>query len=299
MNVLSLFDGISCGRIALEKSGIKIDKYYASEINKHAIQVSKHNYHDIIQLGDIKDFELWDIDWESIDLVIGGSPCQGFSFAGKQLNFEDPRSKLFFIFLDICKKVAYHNPTMKFLLENVRMKKESLDVISELMGVQPIFICSSSFSAQKRKRWYWTNINVKNIPKNNLCLDDILESRVEDYLYLNEKQINRAIEKHKAQVHKTGSKMGTVKFPTPRNEKSKCLTALVIKGDRSVTHIQDEKGIRILSPLEREKLQTLPDNYTNCVSDRHRVEMIGSGWTIDVIAHIFSSISNSFPATFK
>lgn len=134
MNVLSLFDGISCGRIALERAGFTSVKYYASEIDKFAIKVSERNYPDIIRLGDVQNWKDWNIDWGSIDLLIGGSPCQGFSYAGKQLNFEDPRSKLLFVYVDILNHIKSMNPKVKFLLENVKMKKEWTDVISSLLG---------------------------------------------------------------------------------------------------------------------------------------------------------------------
>ena len=157
MNVLSLFDGISCGQVALERAGIKIDKYYASEIDKYAIQITQKNYPNTIQLGDITMINESVLNsLPKIDLLIGGSPCQGFSVAGKQLNFGDPRSKLFFEFVRIKEilKPKY------FLLENVKMKKEYQDVISKYLGVEPIEICSSKFSAQQRKRLYWTNIPI-------------------------------------------------------------------------------------------------------------------------------------------
>jgi DNA-cytosine methyltransferase len=152
MNVLSLFDGMSCGMIALDRLGIKVDNYYASEIDKYAMQVSAANYPEIIQVGDITKLDLSTLP--KIDLVMGGSPCQGFSFAGKQLAFDDPRSALFFEFV---KCVEALKPKY-FLLENVKMKKEYLDIISEYMGVEPIFIQSSLVSAQSRQRYYWTNI---------------------------------------------------------------------------------------------------------------------------------------------
>lgn len=131
MNVLSLFDGMSCGQIALNRIGIKPTKYYASELDKYAIKVTQANYPDTMQLGDVTKWREWDIDWSSIDLLIGGSPCQGFSFAGKQLAFDDPRSKLFFVYVDILNHIKSVNPSVKFLLENVKMKKEYLDVITE------------------------------------------------------------------------------------------------------------------------------------------------------------------------
>ena len=154
INVLSLFDGISCGQVALERAGIKVDKYYASEIDKNVIKVTQHNYPNTIQLGDVSSWKEWNIDWSSIDLVMGGSPCQGFSNAGKGLNFEDPRSILFFVFVDILNHIKKLNPNVKFLLENVKMKKEWKDIISSFMGVEPVFINSALVSAQNRQRLY-------------------------------------------------------------------------------------------------------------------------------------------------
>ena len=171
LNVLSLFDGMSCGRIALQRAGIKVENYFASEIDKHAIQVTQHNYPNTIQIGDVTKVKVSDLP--KIDLLIGGSPCQGFSFAGKQLNFDDPRSKLFFEFVRLKNEC---NPTY-FLLENVKMKKEYEDIITEYLGVKPIEICSSLFSAQQRKRLYWTNINVdlSKLPKSNNVIADVLD----------------------------------------------------------------------------------------------------------------------------
>ena len=169
--VLSLFDGMSCGRIALERAGIKVENYFASEIDKHAIKVTQHNFPNTIQLGSVIDIKGTDLP--QVDLLIGGSPCQGFSFAGKQLNFEDPRSKLFFEFVRLKNEC---NPTY-FLLENVKMKKEWQDIITKELGVEPIEICSSLFSAQQRKRLYWTNINVdlSKLPKSNNVIADVLD----------------------------------------------------------------------------------------------------------------------------
>src|SRR5210317_958564 len=163
MVVLSLFDGCSMARVALQRAGIPVTKYYASEIDEYAMQVSEKNYPGIIQLGSIEDWQSWDI--EKPDLIIGGSPCQGFSFAGKQLNFKDERSKLFFEFVRILKDIKKVNPDVKFLLENVKMKKESQNIISSFLGVEPIEINSSLVSAQNRKRLYWTNIEGAELPK--------------------------------------------------------------------------------------------------------------------------------------
>ena len=179
MKVLSLFDGISAGQLALQRAGIAVDAYYASEVDKYAISVTQNAYPNTIQLGDVTKWREWDIPWGEIDLVIGGSPCQGFSFAGKQLNFDDPRSALFFVFVDICHRVADDNPKMRFMLENVRMKKEYQDVISGYFGVQPIPINSSLVSAQNRYRLYWTNIpNVTQPEDRGILLKDIIQHDV-------------------------------------------------------------------------------------------------------------------------
>ena len=175
MNVLSLFDGMSCGQIALNRIGIKPKNYYASELDKYAIKVTQTNYPDTIQLGDVTAWREWDIDWSSIDLLIGGSPCQGFSFAGKQLAFDDPRSKLFFVYVDILNHIRSVNPNIKFMLENVKMKKEYLDVISEQIGVQPVFINSALVSAQNRQRYYWANWEFGQPEDKGVVLADILE----------------------------------------------------------------------------------------------------------------------------
>ena len=154
MIVLSLFDGISCGRLALERANIKINKYFSSEIDKYAIDISKKNYPDIIQLGDINDWKNWNINWSEIDLLIGGSPCQGFTFSGNRLNFDDPRSKLFFVYVDILNHIKSLNSNIKFLLENVKMEKKWKDLITSIIGVEPILINSNLFSAQNRQRYY-------------------------------------------------------------------------------------------------------------------------------------------------
>ena len=173
MNILSLFDGMSCGQIALERANIKVNKYYASEIDKYAIKVTQHNYPKTIQLGDVTQVNGCDLD--NIDLLIGGSPCQGFSFAGKQLNFEDTRSKLFFEYARLLKECK----PKYFLLENVRMKQEYQDVISEYLGVKPIMINSALVSAQNRVRLYWTNIpNIEQPEDKGIVLKDVLERGV-------------------------------------------------------------------------------------------------------------------------
>jgi DNA-cytosine methyltransferase len=214
MNVLSLFDGMSCGMIALDRLGIKVDNYYASEIDKYAMQVSAANYPEIIQVGDITKLDLSTLP--KIDLVMGGSPCQGFSFAGKQLAFDDPRSALFFEFVKCVKEL---NPKY-FLLENVKMKKEYLDIISEYMGVEPIFINSSLVSAQSRQRYYWTNIpNVTPPEERGIVLRDILEDQVGSEHYVGDNmqknynggnQLNPNYKSQANTIHNEDKKSGTI-----------------------------------------------------------------------------------------
>jgi DNA (cytosine-5)-methyltransferase 3A len=187
MNVLSLFDGMSCGQIALNKLGIKYDKYFAAEIDKYAMQVTQHNFPDTVQLGDVQFVTKETFGTHKIDLLIGGSPCQGFSFAGKQLNFEDPRSVLFFEFVRLLKELK----PKYFLLENVKMKKESQDIISKYLGCEPIEINSSLVSAQTRKRLYWTNIPNINQPEDKgIILKDIIEPYVDEKYYPGQKLLD-------------------------------------------------------------------------------------------------------------
>lgn len=287
MNVLSLFDGVSCGRVALERCGFEINKYYAAEIDKYAITVATNNYLDTIHIGDVT--KVFAKDLEQIDLLIGGSPCQGFSFAGKQLNFEDPRSKLFFEFVRLLKECK----PKYFFLENVKMKKEYRDVISKYLGVQPVFVDSSNFSAHNRPRWYWTNIpNAKEAKRvtSGKTIKDILCDDITQDLYLNPEQINRGVAKGKPQKFSTGSSCGAVAFPTPLDRKVKSLTVVCIRGSREVTHIEDDYGIRVLSRNEKELAQTLPINYTAGVSYDKASQMLGNGWTVDAICEFFKHI---------
>ena len=291
INVLSLFDGISCCRVALNRANIQVDKYYASEIDKYAIQVAQRNYPNTIQLGDINNWRNWNIDWASIDLVAGGSPCQGFSNAGKGLNFDDPRSALFFVFVDILNHIRNVNPNVKFLLENVKMKKEWVNVITEYLGVEPLLINSSLVSGQVRRRLYWTNIPVDYLPiDKGINLIDVLQKNVEYKYYLSDKMIKYVMSR--------GTKNFYVK-PEINLEKARPLTTAPNKRAGTTTYVSDDfvnggdkSKIRRLTPIEFERLQNLPDNYTYLTGhkfeDGKRYKAIGNGWTVDVIAHIFS-----------
>ena len=180
MKVLSLFDGIGTGRLSLERAGINVDKYYASEIDKNAITIAKTNYSDIIELGSVLNWRNWDIEWNTIDLLIGGSPCTSFSSAGKQQGFNG-ESKLFFEYRDILNYLKSINPNIKFLLENVIMKKEWEEVITNEVGVKPILIDSSLLSAQQRKRNYWFNWKIEYPEDKHIELKDILDNK--DFCY--------------------------------------------------------------------------------------------------------------------
>jgi DNA (cytosine-5)-methyltransferase 3A len=357
MNILSLFDGMSCGQIALNKLGIKYNNYFACEIDKYAIQTAQKNYPNTQQLGDVTKLDATTLP--KIDLLIGGSPCQGFSFAGKQLNFDDPRSKLFFEFVRILNEVRIKNPDVKFLLENVKMKKEFSDIISEHMGVEPIRINSSLVSAQNRLRLYWTNIGGIEQPENRkiylksgtihagyykmggrdqqyikdipICVNSKggrngipgLQPSLQDRIYLDEGKFTAitpsfmpyviTIDSHhsESELKCVGALGGNKKWldngkNLQRNfsqgeriystdGKSPCLSAnsggSTGIGNALITDdINDKYKIRKLTPIECERLQTVPDNYTEGVSNTQRYKMLGNGWTVDVIAHIFKNI---------
>ena len=300
INVLSLFDGISCGQIALERAGIEVENYYASEIDKYAIQITMANYPNTKQLGDVRNVTAEKLS--KIDLLIGGSPCQGFSFAGAGLNFEDERSKLFFEFVRLKNELK----PKYFLLENVKMKQEFQDIISEQLGVKPIMINSSLVSAQNRERLYWTNIPVIGQPSDKgILLKDIIEDG--ECLKDKSQTILATLYKENAKSMIKRNKQGLLilKNIYPKKGqngnvysifgKCKTLSAGVgIKGNgigsSNAPKIEsiNADGWRKLSPLECERLQTVPDGYTKYVSDTQRYKALGNGWTVDVIAHIFS-----------
>ena len=277
INVFGTFDGMSGGQLALNKNGIIYD-YFASEVDPYAIKVTQTNFPKTIQLGDIVQIKASDLP--KIDLLLGGSPCQGFSFSGKMLNFNDPRSKLFFEYARLLNELQ----PKYFLLENVKMKKEYQDVISSYLGVEPIEIDSRLLSAQKRRRLYWTNIPDVTIPKDKkIYLKDILLDRNDERLIIEiptEARINYI--KRRAAKGWTKNKWNTID-----TEKAECLTAVCYKSMKEFVY-EDEYGLRFFSCIEMERLQTVPDNYTNMVSKSQRLKMLGNGWTIDVIAHILS-----------
>lgn len=380
--VCSVFDGDSCGQLALKRAGIEYNEYHAAEIDKPAIQITQKNFPDTIQLGDVCGVVAKDLP--KVDLLLAGSPCQGFSFAGKQLAFDDPRSALFFEFVRLLRELK----PKYFLLENVRMKKEYLDIITEQVSscytpdevddefvdmfgnvrIEPILINSALVSAQNRLRYYWTNIpNVQQPEDRGIVLRDILEDYTDDvYLageqlqknYKGGNQLNPNYKSQANTIHDIDSKSGTIcagthgyangYVPTPKqvgvavdvnghdilkrvyspdgksptlntmgggNREPKVVTGawrgrynkdgsttqkLELRKDdktNTLTTVQKDNVVvdqemrwRKLTPVECERLQTMPDNYTEGVSNTQRYKMLGNGWTIDVISHILRNM---------
>ena len=296
MNVLSLFDGMSCGQIALERSGIKVSNYFSSEIDKHAIQVTQDNYPNTVQLGSVVELDTKSLP--KIDLLIGGSPCQNFSFIGKKegmvtkdnieittleqyLELKDKNYEFLgesYLFWEYVRVLKQLNPKY-FLLENVRMNKKWKNLISSVIGVEPININSSLLSAQSRNRSYWTNIPNVEQPKDlKLTIKDILDNEAK---FTNEypKWIDM---KFGDRVRKS--------FISNTNQKAECLIKSMYKG-QTRSYCSNEKGeLHKYSRNELERLQTVPINYTKSSSFTQACKMLGNGWTVDIIAHIFKNL---------
>jgi len=281
INVLSLFDGMSCGQIALERAGIKVNKYYASEIKPHAIEVTQHNYPNTIQVGDVTKINAKDLP--KIDLLIGGSPCQDFSSANKQkLGLDGEKSGLFYEYLRLLKEL---NPKY-FLLENVAMDDFSYQTISHLVGTFPVDINSSLVSAQLRQRSYWTNIgdfytdlfgmrhSIIQQPKDKkIFFKDILDDGYTDRLKARcilESESRPLVSKDK--LYRRYNLLGFINIIFDNKE---CMF---------------NDNIRILNQRELERLQTVPEGYTDILKRNDAACLLGDGWTVDVIAHIFKNI---------
>ncbi len=290
MNVLSLFDGISCGQVALKKCGIEITNYFASEIDKHAIKVTQHNHPNTKQIGDVTKVKATDLP--KIDLLMGGSPCQGFSFSGKQLNFEDPRSKLFFEFVRLVKgcKPKY------WLLENVVMKQEYQDVISKYLGVEPVKLNSDLTSAQNRVRLYWANFEITEPTDQGIKLEDILE----DTEMKNKASIlgRRLDDRGKRQDYdKTVPITQCLEVRATNRDKSNCLTTVAkdtvltaMEIGRHPDAFNRKLPYRNYTAVERCRLMNLPDNYCETISLNQTVKATGNGWDVGMIKHILKQI---------
>jgi DNA-cytosine methyltransferase len=308
--VLSLFDGMSGAQIAMKELGLAFEKYYASEIDPYAIKQTQLNFPNTIQLGDINNWRDWDIEWERIDLILAGSPCQGFSFAGSQLMFNDPRSKLFFVFIDILNYVKSVNSKVKFLLENVQMSKNKLRInplriISDYVGIKPVNINSNLVSAQNRNRYYWSNIKTKqtgllgtmytDIPQpkdEGLVIWDIIDKKVDKKYYVSDFVANR-FKKLKQGDNIVGTTrpafrtIGQMDIVYGLDGKVGTITESIYK-QPSVILIPTKTSfyLRRLTPTECARAQTIPDWYVWQCSDKRIYSLIGNGWTIKVIMHI-------------
>jgi DNA-cytosine methyltransferase len=272
MNVLSLFDGISCARVGLDRAKISVNTYYASEIDKNAIKVSEKNYPDIVRLGDVRTIHTLDVQ---IDLLIGGSPCQDLSIAKKdRQGLEGNRSSLFWDYVRILKvtKPRY------FILENVAsMPKKDRDIITKEMGVEPVLFNASLVSAQCRKRLFWTNIRFELPEDKGIKLKDILQPDVDERFEI-KKQLNKRQQANLRSI----------------DNKAHCLTSTNFKGSQAngTTLIQNEteQRIRKLTPIECERLQGLPDNYTDGIAITNRYKCLGNAFNVDVVSHILNHI---------
>lgn len=381
LTVLSLFDGMSCGAIALREAGIKVKQYFASEIDKAAIRQTQHNFPETIQLGSVVGVNVSELP--HIDLLIGGSPCQGFSFAGKQLNFSDPRSVLFFEYVRILREIQKYNPDVKFLLENVRMLSEYENIISSHLGIFPVAINSALVSAQNRYRLYWTNIRIKSVrdlfgstlhtdipqPEDRgIYLRDILDSDVDSRFYLKSDEIDKLVRQREYGIQEQGNipdenildlwfdpsddsafarhdferidpnKVSNRNpfYPAPDvarvpiqaiqknhlikeccNEssttlvipgsvvkpqfgggfrpivsgKASCLVASSSKFAAMLIVNGDDMVIRYLTPAECCRIQTIPEWYEWICSEHQIYRLLGNGWTVAVISHIFRYLS--------
>lgn len=305
MNVLSLFDGISCGMVALQRAEIKVEEYFAYEIEPNAIKVSQYHYPNIKQMGDVTKADFTKLG--KIDLLIGGSPCQGFSFAGKGLNFNDPRSKLFFEYVRALKEVK----PKYFLLENVVMKKEWQDIISKYLGVEPILINSSLVSAQNRQRLYWTNIpNVEQPLDKGIKLSDILEDiEFENPDVIRGRKLNKATivgrrlndNGHREDYNKNIPMIQCLEVKKTNTDKSNCITTVdkdnvltPLEPGRYPDAFKNNLPFRYYTTKEYCRLQTLPDDYVDMIPKSAGRKAIGNGWTVDIIAHIFSYLLDKY-----
>ncbi len=327
MNVLSLFDGISCAMVALERAGIPVNKYYSCEIEKNAMKVSKKNYPDIISLGSVIDFNK-DMIKEPIDLLIGGSPCQDLSIAKKnRRGLEGDRSSLFFEYVRIKNEM---NPKY-FILENVAsMKKEDKDIISGIMGCEPVMFNASLVSAQTRKRYFWTNIQFDLPADRGILLKDILQPDAQanrvyspegksctlsanggglgaktGLYYLEGKEITSDPKQNKGLFITEENKLAVVEgvkkgFTEINDYQSVDLSYANCKtmrrgrvGDKAKNlmtgnniHVNQNNIIRKLTSIECERLQSLPDNYTDSIAMTNRYKCLGNAFNVEVVAHI-------------
>jgi len=315
MNVVSLFNGMNTGRQALENVGIKVDKYYSSEIKPYAIELTKHHFPDTIQVGDVTKWRDWDIDWKTIDLVLSGSPCQDLSAAGKRAGINGKKSSLFFTFVEILEHIKSLNPNVLFLQENVgSASKLDVGIMSRALGVYPVRINSSLVTAQLRDRYYWSNIRTKETmfdvvtdipqPKDRgiMFKDIITDGHVERVKALaileSESRVCTSQESIKKRAAKEFINMVYVD-----TDKHTCLNTGSGKDNYSqrylhhknettgmLTLIHKDGIVRTVNKVEMCRLQGFPDDYCDILTTAKAGSLLGDGWTLPVIEHIFSFI---------
>jgi DNA (cytosine-5)-methyltransferase 3A len=316
MNVVSLFNGMNTGRQALENVGIKVNKYYSSEIKPYAIELTQHHFPDTIQVGDVTKWRDWDIDWKSIDLVLSGSPCQDLSAAGKRAGINGKKSSLFFVFVEILEHIKSLNPKVLFLQENVgSASKLDVGIMSRALGVYPCRINSSLVTAQLRDRYYWSNIRTKetmfdivtDIPQpkdRGIMFKDIITSgtveRVKALAILESE--SRAVTSQES-IKKRASK-DFINMVYVDTDKHTCLNTLSGAMENSkqeylkhrnettgmITLIKKDGLVRTVNKIEMCRLQGFPDNYCDILSTKKAGSLLGDGWTLPVIEHIFKFI---------
>ena len=282
MNVLSLFNGMNTGRQALENVGIKVNKYYSSEIKPYAIELTQHHFPDTIQVGDVTKWREWDIDWKIIDLVLSGSPCQDLSAAGKRAGINGKKSSLFFTFVEILEHIKSLNPNVLFLQENVgSAAKLDVGIMSRALGVYPVRINSSLVTAQLRDRYYWSNIKTRQDGMFGDIVTDIPQPKdkgilLKDVLTSGEVDIN----KHTCLNTLSGAMENSKQeYLTHRNETTGMITL-----------IKEDEKVRTVNKVEMCRLQGFSDNYCDILTSRKSGSLLGDGWTLPIIEHIFSFI---------
>ena len=322
MNVLSLFNGMNTGRQALENVGIKVATYYSSEIKPYAIELTQYHFPDTIQLGDVTKWKEWDIEWSKIDLVLSGSPCQDLSIAGKRAGINGNKSSLFFVFVEILNHIKSLNPKVLFLQENVgSASKLDVGIMSRALGVYPVRINSKLLTAQLRDRYYWSNIRTKetifdlvtDIPqpkdKRIMFKDIITEGRVKRIksVCLMEATIRAhdseepLSEKHQKYLKSRETPKNFISLVYVDTDKHTCLKTYRKDGSQEylkrrnettgmITLIHDEEIVRIINKTEMCRLQGFPDNYCDILTAEKAGSLLGDGWTLPVIEHIFSFI---------
>ena len=285
MNVVSLFNGMNTGRQALENVGIKVDKYYSSEIKPYAIELTQYHFPDTIQVGDVTKWREWDIDWSSIDLILSGSPCQDLSAIGKRSGINGSKSSLFFVFVDILNYVKELNPKVLFLQENVgSARKEDVGIMSRALGIYPVRINSSLVTAQLRDRYYWSNIRTREDGMFGDIITDIPQPKDRGIM------LQSILTSGNTDRQKSVCLIERYQGAIPKSEDAiqRHLKNRVDFG--SYTVVSELDRLRPFNKIEMSRLQGFPDNYCDILSEVEAGSLLGDGWTLPIIEHIFKYI---------